>query len=86
MDVGGNGVGRMHAFHESAIGRGVRAAGVNVLVIRHPGERIDLPPKQVVVKLLRPRGIVRRDFKPDDVRRRFFLRLRSFGFCAHVCF
>lgn len=80
VDVVGYGVVWIHALHQSAIGRSVSAAGVNVLVLRHSRKRIDLPAEQFSVKLLGAFWFVRWNFKPNDPRCCFFLR------CAHISF
>jgi hypothetical protein len=77
-DIGSDGLFRMHAFHQAAIGRGVCPAGVHVPIIGHVRQGIDFPPEQFVVKSLRAGSVVRGDFKPDNAGRGFL-----FG-CAHA--
>ncbi len=65
-NVIGDRLARMHALHQTAVGRIVAAAGVDVPIIRHVLKLLDLPTEQRAVKLPRPLDIVRRNFKPGD--------------------
>lgn len=82
-EIGGDGVVGVHPAHHAAVRGGVRSAGVNVLVIRHGGEGVDLPAEQLGIKELRAFGLVGRDFEPDEAGRGggFFCGF-GFGFGA----
>src|SRR5262249_61078814 len=78
------GLPRVFTHQPPPIGFVLPPASVNVPVIGHPGEFLDFPPEQLAVKLLCPLGIVSRDFKPDDARRRAS-SLRVFRLCFLLC-
>src|SRR5262245_12363712 len=77
-DVIGSFMVRMLSRQHAAVRGCFCAASIDVLVILHAAEGIDLPAEQTAVKLLCAFEIVCRDFKPDDTRRNVFL------YCAHI--
>src|ERR1051325_10514712 len=62
----GDRMGWHHPFHNCAIGRGIGAATVDVPIVVHIRERLDLPTEQRAVEFLGAFSVVRRNLKPDE--------------------